>query len=113
LLDVVSPAAINAGIYGVKKTFGYIGQKAKKAFKPAEYWVYKKFGVEPSAATATRSKGLAVAEHALGDFPMTSDILQTHAQKNIEELTIANRYLAQEYGPILSKEEILVEYLKI
>jgi hypothetical protein len=106
LLDVVSPAAINAGIYGVKKTFGYIGQKAKKAFKPAEYWVYKKFGVEPSAATATRSKGLAVAEHALGDFPMTSDILQTHAQKNIEELTIANRYLAQEYGPILSKEEI-------
>jgi len=105
-LDVISPIAISKGIYGLKKMGGGIVGKARGIFKPAEYDVYRKFGVKPSAAMATQSKGLAVAEHALSDFPMSSDIFQKHAQENIEQLTLANRFLAREYGPILSREEI-------
>lgn len=105
-LDVISPIALSKGIYGVKKVAGAIGSKARGVFKPAGYEVYKKFGVNPTAATATQSKGLAIAESALSDFPISSDIFQKRAQANIEQLTMANRFLAKEYGPILSREEI-------
>jgi len=105
-LDVISPIAISKGIYGIKKAVGGVVGKARGVFKPANYDIYRKFGMKPSAAMASQSKGLAVAEHALSDFPITADILQKPAQENIAQLTLANRFLAKEYGKILSKEEI-------
>jgi hypothetical protein len=105
-LDVVLPVGISKAATIAKKGAGAVVGKARGVFKPGEYEAFRQFGVKPSAATATQSRGLAVAEHALGDFPITADILQKHAQKNIEQLTIANKFLAKEYGPILSREEI-------
>jgi len=105
-LDVVSPIALSKGIYGIKKAAGATVGKARGLFKPAKYDVYKKFGVKPTAAMATRSKGLGAAEHALGDFPITADIMQSRAQYNIQQMTVANKVLAKEYGPILNREEI-------
>ena len=106
VLDVISPIAISKGVYGLKKAAGSVVGKARGVFSPSGYDVYRKFGIKPSAAMATRNKGFAVAEHALSDFPITADIFQKPAQENIAQLTLANRFLAKEYGPILSKEEI-------
>jgi len=105
-LDVISPIAISKGIYGVKKGLGAVGSKARGVFEPAEYWVYKKFGIEPTAAMATRSKGLAGVEEGLSKFAVTSDIMQRGAEERIGQLTLANRFLANQYGEILSKQEI-------
>lgn len=106
VLDVISPIALSKGIYGIKKVGGAVVGKARGIFRPAEYDVYKKFGIKPTAALATQSKGIAAAEHALGDFPLSADILQKRAQENITSLDFASKFLAREYGEVLSREEL-------
>lgn len=106
MLDVISPFAMSKGVYGIKKLASKLGQKSRGIYKPAEYWVYKRFGVEPTAAMVTRSKGLAGAEEGLSKFPVTSDIMQRAGEERMQQLTLANRYLASEYGQILEREEV-------
>lgn len=106
LLDAISPVAISKGIYGIKKIGGSIANKAKGVFKPEAYHTYKKFGVNPPASVATGSKALGQVEHGLANYPISSPIMQEAAQKNINELRVANEFLAKEYGPILSREQV-------
>jgi Tfp pilus assembly protein PilP len=109
-LDVILPVGISKAGTAVKRGVVATGRGIKKVTGKVKdtsaYERFRKFGVSPSVATASQSRVAGVAEHALSDFPTSGDIVQRHAKKNIEQLTAANKFLAREYGPFLSREEI-------
>ena len=105
--DVVSPLALSKGIYAAKKVGGAVLNKARASMFPTKSLSqFQQFGVKPTAAPAVGSKGFAIIENALGDFPLSSRPLQQSAKENMEALKFSSEYLAKEYGPILTKEEL-------
>jgi len=93
-LDVILPKAISKGVTAAKRGAGAVVGKARGVFKPSGIESFERFGIKPSAAQATQSRALGAAEHALADFPTSGDILQKHAQQNIEQFNIASKFLA-------------------
>lgn len=107
VLDVISPIALSKGVYAAKKIGGAALNKVRSGIFPAkDLSKFQQFGVKPTAATATGSKGFGIIESALGDFPLSSRPLQQSAKENMEALKFSSEYLAKEYGPILTKEEM-------
>lgn len=104
-LDVISPIALSKGIYAGKKILSSIAEPARGMFKAAPLEQYTKVGVQPTAAQVTQSKGLGIVENVLSDYPFSSGPLQKRAQQNLEQLKVANEFLAKEYGDILEKGE--------
>lgn len=106
-LNAVSPIALEKGVYAGKQLLKSIVDKpVSKMFRPSEMALYSKYGLKPTAATATQSKSLMVAENALADFPISAGVMRENAQYNIAQLDFANKFLASEYGDILTKEEV-------
>lgn len=113
LLDAISPVALSKGIYLGKKVgapvLSKVGKwvgKSKASPQPPPLKTFTEIGVKPSPGTVTGKKSLQIAENALSDFPFSATPIQRSAQKNIAELRTSLQFLAKEYGPVLSQEEM-------
>lgn len=107
MLDVISPVALQAGLYGFKKVGHAIIKKPfQKLMRPKQMAKYQYFGVHPSAATATQSSALIRIENALSDYFFSASPLISKAKRNVDALEFASKYLAREYGDVLTKEEV-------
>jgi hypothetical protein len=104
IFDTIAPEAISKGLTVGKKVVGYPLRRMTKGARGLEK--YTRVGIMPTAGTVTQNKALMIAENALSDYPFSSTPIQKLAQKNIEQLNIANEYLAKEYGNILTREEL-------
>jgi hypothetical protein len=107
IYDVVSPAALKAGIYGTKKAgSALINYTKSKVWPNVDIQKFINVGVKPTPGVALKSKGFGIAEQALGDFPLSAPPIQKLARENVEALKFSSQYLAEQYGDVLSKEEL-------
>ena len=105
--DVVSPVALKAGIYGTKKAGSALINYTKSRVWPnVDIQKFVNVGVKPTPGVALKSKGFGIAEQALGDFPLSAPPIQKLAKENVEALKFSSQYLAEQYGEVLSKEEL-------
>lgn len=105
-LDTIVPPAASKAAQGVKRALkSTVDKPLLRRFRPSDMSDFARFGVKPSAGTATGNRSLMIAENALSDFFTSAGVMQKAAQGNLDQLQAAGRHLAKEYGPILTKEE--------
>ena len=113
MMDMILPPALVKAGDAAKSLVGKPLQKGYRAMSKSrlspradQYDKFTSVGVKPTAADVTQSRALASAENSLQDYFFSAPVYQKIYEHNLSQLAATNKYLAKEYGDILSTEEV-------